>query len=130
MWPFRRLVKCVNCGYLVDDSHYNIKCYRGENIILEIHKKKGLYKFNATSNDNVNHIINDLTEDHVWRKISKDKPRQCCSYFKKIKGLTSEQHLEHQLYKGPGVSISRWALFWSVVAVLISLGALIVSILK
>lgn len=57
-------------------------------------------------------------------------PRICKLYHKKVAGLTPEQLLEHQLYKGPGVSLSRWALFWSIVAIFLSAGALIVSMIK
>lgn len=130
MWPFKLLVKCIDCGYLIDDGHFAIKCHRGENIVLEIRKEKSVYNFGPTSNDAVNHIVNDLVDNAVWAKISKDKPRQCYSYFKKIKGLMPAEHLEHQLYKGPGVSLSKRALFWSIIAVLISAGALIVSMRK
>ena len=109
MWPLKsRNVKCVECGYLVVHENDYHECLRGQ-----------INKFKNRSG-----IRNEKLEN------AKNIPRFCEYYFKKMPGLTPEQHLEHQLYKGPGVNLSRWALFWSVLAVLVSIGALIVSFLN
>jgi hypothetical protein len=103
-------VRCRDCGFLYPSTLPEDNCYRGEDIysIRIEHLTKGVIGRIGTIND--------------WHF--------CHLYHEKIPGLTPEQHLEHKLYKGPGVSLSRWALFWSIVAVLVSVGALIVSILK
>lgn len=108
MWPFK--VRCSDCGFM----YPNERCLKGCGInrITTSVKKVGTKIEAISRQETINSMI------------------KCPMYLKKIYGLTPEQHLEHKLYKGPGVSISRWALFWSIVAVLVSVGALIVSVLK
>ena len=102
MLPFKKKVRCTECGYLIDNSAF-LSCYR-ESLVSDpvafIDKMAGTAKLF----------------------------RRCKSYHKKIPGLTPEQHLEHYLYKGPGVNLSRWALFWSIIAVIISAIAMIISV--
>lgn len=113
MWPFKRLVKCVDCGYLINgDYGTKPRCHRNQEIYSVTIEQSNDGKC-ATG------VIGSPSD-----------LRLCRSYQKKIEGLTPAGHLEHQLYKGPGVSLSKWALVISMIALLKSFGPQVVSMLK
>lgn len=109
MWPFKRSGRCKDCGFMYENERCFVN-YEANRLSITI-KKIGTALEAKSKTRTVYELI------------------KCPMYIKKIPGLTHEQHLEHKLYKGPGVNISRWALVVSIIAIFISAGALIVSML-
>lgn len=103
MWPFKKKkINCEDCGFLYSHSEFpRNRCYRGEKIFEFKEKPLG-------------------NGPGIMVAEVKNYPQFCNLYQKRIPGLTPEGHLEHKLYKGPGVTLSKWAIGIAIIATAIS----------